>query len=311
MWTGSLLEWMAELLALVESTGTWPTELTRAETVLLPKGGTADPLDRRPITLLPMLYRIWAALRATQFRDWMRSAGIPSLVAGNRGTMASAEHQGLLLGLELEEARAFEDSLAGVAVDWSKCYDHLALHYVEDNLMAAGVPAWFSGPLLSMYRAPRHIKVDGAIGVPRTPLRCIPPGCPAAVDILAMLTLPWVKQARCTHAPSEARAWVDDLTWWGRGDPEAVCPAVSRVQDLVATLRDEYDLVANMTKSCVLGQNQAMIDLLRGRDTALGLPVAHAFKDLGVAQGRGSESRIIMRKRWHVATQRMARIAKL
>ena len=126
-----------------------------------------------------------------------------------------------------------------------------------------------------------------------------------------MLTLPWVKQARCTHAPSEARAWVDDLTWWGRGDPEALCRAVSRVEDVVATLRDEYDLVANMTKSCVLGQNQAMIDLLRGRDTALGLPVAHAFKDLGVAQGRGSESRIIMRKRWHVATQRMARIAKL
>ena len=140
----------------------------RTETVLLPKGGTADPLDRRPITLLPMLYRIWAALRATQLRDWMRSAGIPSLVAGNRGTMASAEHQGLLLGLELEEARAFDDSLAGVAVDWSKRYDHLALHYVDDNLLATGVPAWFSGPLLSMYRAPRHIKVDGAIGAPRT-----------------------------------------------------------------------------------------------------------------------------------------------
>ena len=54
----------------------------------------------------------------------------------------------------MEEARAFEEGLAGVAVDWSKYYDHFALHYVEDNLLAAGVPAWFSGPLLSMYRAP-------------------------------------------------------------------------------------------------------------------------------------------------------------
>ena len=126
--------------------------------------------------------------------------------------MGSAEHQGLYLGLELEEARAFEDSLAGVAVDWSKCYDHLGLQYAQDTLQAAGVPAWVSGPLLSMYRAPRHIKVEGAIGAPQAPVRCIPPGCPAAVDILALLTLPWIKQARRTHPASVARAWVDDLT---------------------------------------------------------------------------------------------------
>ena len=88
MWTGPLLEWTADLLAIVEATGRWPTELTRAETVLLPKGGTDDPLDKRPITLLPMLYRVWVALRATQLRKWMRSAGIPTLVHGRRGTMA-------------------------------------------------------------------------------------------------------------------------------------------------------------------------------------------------------------------------------
>ena len=136
--------------------------------------------------------------------------------------MGSAEHQGLYLGLELAEARAFEDSLAGVAVDWSKCYDFLGLQYVQDTLQAAGLPAWVSGPLLAMYRAPRHIKIYGAIGAPQIPVRCIPPGCPAAVDILAMLTLPWILQARRTQPGSEARAWVDDLTWWGRGDPEAL-----------------------------------------------------------------------------------------
>ena len=169
LWTGPLLEWVAELLALVEATGQWPKELTRAETVLLPKGGSADPLDRRPITLLPMLYRIWAALRATQLRAWMRSAGIPTLVAGRSGTMKSAEHQGLLLGLELEEARAFDESLAGVAVDWSKCYDHLGFHFVEANLTAAGVPAWFSGPLLAMYKAPGTSRSMVPLGRPGYP----------------------------------------------------------------------------------------------------------------------------------------------
>ena len=120
-WRGALLDWVAELLAEVEQQGAWLRELCRGETVLLPKGGTSDPLDRRPITLLPVLYRMWAALRATQFRAWLKECGVPPLVAGRNGTMRSAEHQGLLLALEIEEASAFSESLAGVAIDWSRC----------------------------------------------------------------------------------------------------------------------------------------------------------------------------------------------
>ena len=193
---GALLDWVAELLAEVEQQGAWPRDLCRGETVLLPKGGTSDPLDRRPITLLPVLYRMWAALRATQFRAWLKECGVPPLDAGRNGTMRSAEHQGLLLA------------------DWSKCYDHLGFDLVAGNFRAAGILRWFTGPLLAMYMAPRHIRVDGAMGQVRTPARCIPPGCPAAVDVLALLTLPWIKQARMAHSPGQARGWVDDLTWW-------------------------------------------------------------------------------------------------
>ena len=86
---------------------------------------------------------------------------------------------------------------------------------------------------------------------------------------------------------------------------------MEKIEDLVGTLRDEYDLVANMTKSCVLGHDRAMTGLLQERITQLKLPVAHAFKDLGVAQGRSQESRVIRQKRWSNAIQRMARIGRL
>ena len=65
--------------------------------------------------------------------------------------MAGAEHQGLLLGMELEEARVFEDNLAGVAVDWSKCYDHLGLDYVQDTLLAA------RGSRMGLRAPPGHV----------------------------------------------------------------------------------------------------------------------------------------------------------
>ena len=279
--------------------------------MLLPKGGTTDPLDRRPITLLAILYRLWAGLRATGMRAWMRQGGVPMLVAGGNGTMLSAEHQGLLLALELEEAAAFDQALAGVAVDWSKCYDHLGFSYIQATLRAAGVPQWLAGPMLNMYSAPRHIKVDGAMGAARVPQRCIPPGCPAAVDVLALIMMPWVKQARLKHESSKARGWVDDLTWWGHGTPDTLVEAVTHVEALVVTLRNSYDLVANHVKSCILGNSDAMVEALNQRVTRLGLPVARTFKDLGVAQGQQTGGSVIIRRRWTAAIQRMKRIGAL
>ena len=69
-----------------------------------------------------------------------------------------------------------------------------------------GYPSGFCGPLMAMYQAPRHIKIDGAMGKTHHPLRCIPPGCLAAVDVLAMITFPWVKQSRLVMGNCSARA---------------------------------------------------------------------------------------------------------
>eukprot|EP00974_Lingulodinium_polyedra_P104148 10079799-Lingulodinium_polyedra.AAC.1 len=36
-------------------------------------GDEADPMQRRPIWLLPIVYRAWAAGRARDFPDWIAS----------------------------------------------------------------------------------------------------------------------------------------------------------------------------------------------------------------------------------------------
>ena len=61
------------MMEAVETCGRWPDALREGEPVLLPKGGSADTLDRRPITLLAIIYRLWAGLCATGLRDWMRN----------------------------------------------------------------------------------------------------------------------------------------------------------------------------------------------------------------------------------------------
>ena len=63
---------LTALLVAVEAAGSWPAGLGAADVVLLPKaGGSVDePMQRRPITLLPVLYRLWARLRLPLVEAW-------------------------------------------------------------------------------------------------------------------------------------------------------------------------------------------------------------------------------------------------
>jgi hypothetical protein len=52
---------VARLLSLVEAHGVWPREWTSAYVAMIPKSaGGSRPQDQRPITVLDVLYRVWA-----------------------------------------------------------------------------------------------------------------------------------------------------------------------------------------------------------------------------------------------------------
>ena len=80
------LQLIADLLHIVENTGRWPVALEEAIVAMLTKGGTAEPDDRRPIVLLPLLYRLWASLRAQELQAWLREHDVLQ-----SGQAASAE----------------------------------------------------------------------------------------------------------------------------------------------------------------------------------------------------------------------------
>ncbi|CAK0848334.1 unnamed protein product [Prorocentrum cordatum] len=112
-----MLELVAELFEEVEAQGAWPRELVEPEGLLLPKpGGGEGPLERRPIWLLPILYRIWAAGRARAFAQWRCSWEGDEWRRG-------AEELAWELAFELEAAEALSQDIVGAALDWRKAYD--------------------------------------------------------------------------------------------------------------------------------------------------------------------------------------------
>lgn len=85
---------------------------------LAAEGGHArpdGPMDRRPFDLLPVVYRVWVALRARAMRDWVRSAGIL-----RAGSDAAADSLAGLPGLEIAAAHEAREVVAGLALDFPK-----------------------------------------------------------------------------------------------------------------------------------------------------------------------------------------------
>ena len=63
---------LAILLNLVETSGTWPQGLLDAQIAMIPKAdGDSASLGQRPLSVLPVVYRLWASLRLGHLREWV------------------------------------------------------------------------------------------------------------------------------------------------------------------------------------------------------------------------------------------------
>ena len=65
---------LARIFAKVEELGVWPEGLLDAYIAMIPKvGGDSTPLGQRPLSVLPVVYRIWGSARMGQLDDWFKS----------------------------------------------------------------------------------------------------------------------------------------------------------------------------------------------------------------------------------------------
>ena len=175
---------LAALLQQVEDGSDWPQELALAHVALLPKGSgvATSGLDKRPIVLLSEIYRLWAAARRRSWTQWALLWDSPSRVA--------AADQAWDLAAAAVIARSAGQELAGLAIDWSKAYDHVGLAFLGRVLERARVPIQVSRPVLAAYAFKRRVVIAGAVGEIICPTHGIAPGCPLAVDIMALVYAP-------------------------------------------------------------------------------------------------------------------------
>ena len=117
---------LADVLAQVEAEGRWPEGLSGTIVALLPKKDDHGPLAQRPTSLLPMVYKLWAAARGAVLKEWFAKEGHASAWGQNKGKDADTAAWMAAAQAELASAGGY-DAFAAY-IDCEKCYDHVSLN---------------------------------------------------------------------------------------------------------------------------------------------------------------------------------------
>ena len=116
-----VLGWLADLLREVERRGKWPARLAEGYTALIPKEGPPGPLNTCPLTVLSMVYRLWAGMRLVDAIAWQEAWAHPAAF-GFRPARSALDGAAVTQVL-LELCRLRGWAVAGMSIDYVKCFD--------------------------------------------------------------------------------------------------------------------------------------------------------------------------------------------
>ena len=219
-----LESWLFQFFDLIENgKAEWPKFLNIARVILLGKDDKVpvSPMNVRPITILPRLYRSWARFRALQVIQHLNGLLPPEIATISAGVSADCICAFVLD--KLESAIEDADSACGVIVDLVKCYNLVPRRPLLAACIKFGVPAKYLNALWSMWsQLHRHLEICGEISETCASYTGIPEGCCFSVACMTILSGAFHRFVQQRVPDIEAQTYADN---W------------SLFADCVATLR--------------------------------------------------------------------------
>ena len=114
-----------------------PPTLTCARPIILNKNGSSHPMQKRLITVLPVLYLAYSGARFRQLRGWQINSMPSQLVGGVQGRNMSCIQTQLKLDLDVAETQGFD--LIGMKLDKAKCFDRIIPSFASCLMLAFGI----------------------------------------------------------------------------------------------------------------------------------------------------------------------------
>ena len=232
VWKALPASWMASvarLLNLVEEEGAWPPEWLEAYVVMIPKAsGGLRPRDQRPITVLPVLYRLWSKGVALEWAATLQRSYLGQAALGFRA-QAGTLHVAQLLSDIIALQRRRKAELWLMSFDIEKCYDSIPWWALFGVMRKTGMAEQVVRTFESYYHGlRRRFRYGQVAGEPWQAANSLMQGCPAAPDQLNLLLEPFHRWALEQGLGVEVAgrrvpsvSFADDVTLVGRDRQEA------------------------------------------------------------------------------------------
>ena len=135
---------LARILSGVEDIGGWLNGLLDAYIAMIPKtDGDAAPLGQRPLSVLPVVWRIWASARMCQLEEWFRSLVRDSVFSAGGGRGSVEAWYATTLDIEEVLTGAADSHVHLFVADVLKSFDTVDRGVLDRVLSSLGLPAWF------------------------------------------------------------------------------------------------------------------------------------------------------------------------
>ena len=215
----SWFDQLARILTLVEDHGVWPDGLLDAYITMIPKtDGDATPLGQRPLSVLPVVYRIWASSRMLHLESWFKS-WVPDSVFSAGGGRGSVEAW-YTSAYDIEEvlSGAVDSHVHIFVADVIKSFDTVDRGVLDAVLSSLGLPGWFRHAYFEYHAHVRlRFKLSAGLGEPWIRDGGIPQGCPLSMMFIVALYLPWCRYLSA-QVGVEPQLYADNLKCTSR-DP--------------------------------------------------------------------------------------------
>eukprot|EP00973_Karenia_brevis_P094598 12423279-Karenia_brevis.AAC.1 len=204
-----LLDALADMFNIIEETGRWPAALQQASVSMASKGEGMQPLNMRPISVMSVVYRLWAARRLQDLTAWQElwaTNGQHAFRPGHSTADVFWE-----LALRVEHSLMTGEPLMGVGFDYAKCFDRLPRGILFKLAEELGLHCRVLHPLMSMYAGLRfRFKVAGSYGKQFETTNGILQGCPLSVILVNAVMMTWARAVQREVPGSLPKAFADD-----------------------------------------------------------------------------------------------------
>ena len=137
---------------------------------MIPKtDGDATPLGQRPLSVLPVVYRIWASVRRGQLEDWFKSWVTDTVFSAGGGRSSVEAWYTSSLDIEEVLSGATDYHVHLFVADVVKSFDTVDRTILDCVLSRIGLPGWFRHAYFEYHAHVRlRFKLASGLGMPWT-----------------------------------------------------------------------------------------------------------------------------------------------